>query len=618
MTGFGGGDAFLVTGAALGVAEVAFDGRTLTLGGAAVDLGPDMPNGRFTLTQTAGGTEARFERIDPIAEVRSITIGTTPITLTLGHSFAHPVAFALPTSLNGGDAVTVRIMSVVGDQITLKLQEPNKADGIHAAEDVTLFVVEAGTHTLADGTVLEAGTVETNKMVARGFESVAFADAFDSGPAVMTQVQTNNGTDYVVTRQTGADATGFRVTMQEEEGNDFHAVETVGWFAIETGAGSWSGLDFAAGSITRAVNGNGASDSFDAAFETAPNLIASISSLVGRDTVVARTTALTADGFTAIAQEDTSFDAETTHGRESLDWLAIEGDGLLFGGSGVTVAPATVGDVIAETGRISVNHLGAQVTLEHAFAHPVVIATVTTTHGAQEVIARISNVTATGFFVALQEPGYLDGTHAVEDVSFMVVEAGTWKLADGTILSAGLGDLATLAADGFDAVSFEAAFSADPTVLAQVQTVNGADFVKLRLDGVDAAGFDVALEQAEGADGAHGSETFGWVAIERGAGVWTGADDAFVFEAGVTGADSDGAALAFAADFAAAPVMLGGIASYVDADAAELRMADLTDFGAMFRVEEDKAFDIETTHAMEDIAWIAIGGEGLLTGLALG
>jgi hypothetical protein len=433
-------------------------------------------------------------------------------------------------------------------------------------------------------------------------------------------VQTYFGRDYVVTRQTGADAAGFKVSMQEEEGNDFHAAENIGWLAIEAGSGAWSGMAYEVGSLTRAVNGVPSAGAFATDFSGAPNLLASLSTYLGRDQVSPRTVSIDANGFTAIAQEDTSFDAETNHGRESLDWLAIEGEGLLYAGSDVKVIPSFGGgEVIAEAGWISVNHTGATVSLAHAFANPVVIATVTSMHGAQEVIARISDVTADSFFVQLQEPDYLDGFHAWENVSFLVVEAGNWTLADGSVLRAGTTQMADLAANGFVPIAFDAAFSADPSVLAQVQTKNDAAFVKARIDARGPDGFGLALEEEQAAtDGVHGSETVGWIALERGSGIWAGEMDAFVFEAGSTAAGGPGfAATSFDAEFAATPVLLGAIASYADADPAQLRANGLSAFGVSFKVEEDRGADWENAHGTEAIDWIAIGADGLLTGNAL-
>ena len=47
---------------------------------------------------------------------------------------------------------------------------------------------------------------------------------------------------------------------------------------------------------------------------------------------------------------------------------------------------------------------------------------------------------------------------AASDGDEIVVEAGTWQLADGTILQAGLEDIGTTARAGYASVAFDAAF----------------------------------------------------------------------------------------------------------------------------------------------------------------
>ena len=76
-------------------------------------------------------------------------------------------------------------------------------------------------------------------------------------------------------------------------------------------------------------------------------------------------------------------------------------------------------------------------TLERSYDNPVVIAHVATENGAQPVNVRVSGVNGAELTLQLQEPNHLDGAHVRETVNYMVVEAGTWVLPDGTLLEAG-------------------------------------------------------------------------------------------------------------------------------------------------------------------------------------
>ena len=112
--------------------------------------------------------------------------------------------FAKSTSENGSDPITVRITDVQADEFSMRLQEPGTGygGGAHGNEDVSWLVVEAGTWELSDGTRFEAGLLNSSLLSSAGFESITFSDSllFEDTPAVLSQVQSSNGTDWVVTR----------------------------------------------------------------------------------------------------------------------------------------------------------------------------------------------------------------------------------------------------------------------------------------------------------------------------------------------------------------------------------------------------------------------------------
>jgi hypothetical protein len=273
--------------------------------------------------------------------------------------------------------------------------------------------------------------------------------------------------------------------------------------------------------------------------------------------------------------------------------------------------------VIAQAGRVDVGSAPVTVPLSHAFDAPVVLATTTTVNGPQSVAVRVADLTDQGLTLALQEPAHLDGFHPAEEVSFLVVEAGTWRLADGTVIEAGTVEISALGAPGLGAVSFEASFDVAPVLLSQVQEQDDAAFLDTRQKDVTAAGalLTIEAEQAQNG-GAVGPQAVGWVAIEPGAGVWATPSGGLGFDAGLsgTGIGHEGGALAFDAAFTAPPVLLAGIASYAGRDPAVLRVDALDRAGAQVRVQEDTSADAETWHVDEDIAFVGIAGAGLLLG----
>jgi serralysin len=108
-----------------------------------------------------------------------------------------------------------------------------------------------------------------------------------------------------------------------------HGQETVGWMAIEHGSGLWDGHAFEAGSTGDAVNHRSHTQSFDQDFDSAPQLLANIASYDGADPVTLRYEDLDSSQAVIRLQEDQSDDQEISHTSESVDFLALEGNGLL-------------------------------------------------------------------------------------------------------------------------------------------------------------------------------------------------------------------------------------------------------------------------------------------------
>jgi len=231
---------------------------------------------------------------------------------------------------NGPQPVNVRISDVSGNDLTLQLQEPNYLDGSHAGETVNYLVVEAGTWILPDGTLLEAGTLASDQLSSQGFESVTFDAAFDAAPAVLSQVQTFNGGDFVTTRQRDADADGVQLTMQEEEAlnGGGHTTETLGWVALEAGSGTAGDVSWLAGSTGGVTDAN-ASVGLGASMAGGANVIAALSSYAGPDPAWARGSGSTDAAFDVSVEEDTSADSETTHTAETVDYFAFDQAGVV-------------------------------------------------------------------------------------------------------------------------------------------------------------------------------------------------------------------------------------------------------------------------------------------------
>ena len=139
-------------------------------------------------------------------------------------------------------------------------------------------------------------------------------------------MQTFNGTDWVTTRTDNITGQSFAVAMQEEENlnGGAHATETIGWFAIDSGAANDGDTILEGGITGNSFDDNVSAGSFSASFTDTPALIAKLGSYIGADPAHLRTTEISSDGFKAFVAEEQSFDEELGHITESINFLAMD------------------------------------------------------------------------------------------------------------------------------------------------------------------------------------------------------------------------------------------------------------------------------------------------------
>jgi RHS repeat-associated protein len=284
----------------------------------------------------------------------------------------------------------------------------------------------------------------------------------------------------------------------------------------------------------------------------------------------------------------------------------------------LTHAQSTRGRLVGEVGHIddALTDAPQTVILSHSYENPVVFALPPSRDGTEETVVRVTSVQHDRFTLYAQEAPNRDGAHADESVSYIVLEAGSWTLEDGTRLEAGtLNTTATVGrfvSDSWAHVSLSPAFAAAPVVLSQVQTANDPHWVKTRQQNVAGSGFDVAMEEEESGSAPHGSETVGWLAVEPGQGSWSG----HTYEAAQTAEAVTHAwyQISFAQSFGQAPRFVAAMATYNGPDNGHLRYerTTLAASGVQVMVEEDTTQDTEMEHADEAVHYVALEGDGLL------
>ena len=544
-----------------------------------------------------------------IAEYGTIdNLNNAKQTIDLIDSYTNPVVFVQPPSYNDGDPALVRLDNINADSFDARIQEPNHLDGRHIEESASYFVFEAGSWQLEDGTLLEVGTTERSDLVRQGFDSVQFDSEFATSPVIMSQVQTYNGSDFVRTRQNNPTADGFLIGMEEEEANQNsgHVSEDLGWMAIEPGSGTWGNSTYYAGVTGNRINSNWDNIDFNSLFDSTPQLMAGISSYNGGDPAGLRYRNHDSNGIEIKVEEDTSLDTEVGHTNEIVDFLAVEGEGIL------SAVPTPIERVFGEVGTISnLNQNSQTIELENTYTNPVVFAMPLSYNGAAPAVARITDIQDDSFSVYAQEAEYEDGLHANENLSYIVLEAGTWELESGSILEVGTTDTDKVSTSGWDSIEYNGDFQQAPVVLSQVQTDNDSEFVRTRQRNKSIDGFQLTMEEEEAnRSSGHGEESIGWLAIEPG----SGSIDGFDYQAQTSAnIDHNFKMLDFTSVFEQTPNILASLSSINGPDPSGLRYRNLGVSGVEIKVEEDRSLDNEVLHVNESVDWLAIGGEGLLS-----
>ena len=275
---------------------------------------------------------------------------------------------------------------------------------------------------------------------------------------------------------------------------------------------------------------------------------------------------------------------------------------------------------IGEVGQIaSLTHVIQTIQLNRNYENPVVFAQSASTNGTQPVSVRVNNVQSDRFDIFLTEPSNENGVHGFgETVTYVVLEAGSHILGDGTRLEVGTVDTAAtvggLLPNQWEAVSFTTSFDATPVVLSQIQTKSafGANYLNTRHLQTSNSHVVLALEQEEATTTPHTSESIGYLAIDRGVGIWND----MAYDARTTaGIGGDFNRVNYSVPFATVPSLLASLTSYVGSDNAHLRYTNPSASGVQLKVGEDTTADTETAHFLETASYLAIGGQGLLTAL---
>ena len=282
-----------------------------------------------------------------IAEVGSIIGDHNWTTVNLNHSFTNPVVIAGAPSYNGSHQSVIRIQNVTANSFQVKIKEWECWDGWHTTETIPYMVVEAGVHTLPNGSLLMAGNIAA---VNQSWTTQAFPQSFPTNPVVFAQCITENDAEAVNTRidEGNTNANQIRVKLKEQDGaQGGHANEQVSWVAIQAGSDNGA-LKFEAANTARSYNHNFSSLSFGQSYGSNAIFIAEMGSEYGGDACAVRYRNLTATGAELLIEEEKCGDTELSHTTEIIHYMLFDQPGT------IEVIPTNTNNLNTEVSRPAV------------------------------------------------------------------------------------------------------------------------------------------------------------------------------------------------------------------------------------------------------------------------
>jgi hypothetical protein len=246
-----------------------------------------------------------------------------------------PAVIMKPVGPHGPHPCHVRLRNVTTDSFEYQIEEWNYLDGAHTQERFFYIAVEPGLYTLSGpATGIEAG----HRAVDTTAQDVSFLATYDREPVVLTQSQTHEGPDAIVTRTEVASGNSFTTQLEEEEGGDggdrekYHKTEQVGYVAFERPAsGTLDPLltDFEVGLTPNAVTDEFFDASFRQTYDQTPRVVADMQTVDGPDTAELRYKHLDKKGVKFRVEEEQSLDTETNHVSERVGYVVFGQDGLI-------------------------------------------------------------------------------------------------------------------------------------------------------------------------------------------------------------------------------------------------------------------------------------------------
>jgi hypothetical protein len=536
-----------------------------------------IPNGDSTPSNSSPVSSVSL----PI-QFDEIQIDNTWKHIDFGKSFIDPIVIANPPSLNGNDPAVVRIRNIDSNGFDIRIQEWNYLNETHALETVSYLVMERGSYTLENGARVEASRFSTDSV--NTFGQVNFSQNFGNVPVVVSSITSFNGPDAVAGRVQNVNIQGFEYTMQEQESfSDGHTTESISYIAWEPSASSIAGITYKIGKTENLVDHNLSTIKFDQTFSDIPVFLADMQTANGMDTANVRWQSLNVDAAEVKIDEEQSFDSEVNHTTEIVGYMAFEITSFL----------------VIQFDEIQIDNNWKRIDFDKSFVDPIVVANSPSLNGNDPAVVRIRNIDSNGFDIRIQEWNYLDETHALETVSYLVMERGSYTLADGTKVEAGRFD--TSKVDSFGSVNFNQIFQNVPIVITSIASFNGQDAVTGRLHNISTNGFEFCMQEEQLFSDGHTIETIAFIAWEPS----SGSIDGLTYEITKTGSvvNQNFHTIQFTKNFTRPPLFLADMQTADGIDTANVRWQNKNQGSVQIQIDEEQSVDSEIEHTNENVGY---------------
>ncbi len=502
-------------------------------------------------------------------------------SVSFDSSFQHvPVLVASVISENKTEAVTGRIRNIDPYGFDFCLQEQETTIYDHCDETIAYIAWEPSSGSL---NALSFEVETTGNIINSQFKYIPYKQDHLIIPSLIADMQTTNGGDTANLRWQNKDIDGFCVQVGEEaslDGEVGHVNENIGYILLsefnENNDSDGDGLLDIEEIDIYFTNPN-TKDSDNDGIDDGKEL-----NLWGVDW----SEDIDSDGLSNIMDPDSDGDG-FMDGYEILRGFD-PGDA------------ASVPNFLIEIGEAIINHNWQRVSFTTTFYDPVVVANPLSLNGADPATVRIRNLDSTGFEIRLQEWEYLDVGHLLEQVGYLVMERGDFRLPDGTRVSAGSFEKGGCS---FSSVFFNQPFGIAPIIVVGVTTFNESVAVTGRIQKINKNGFEYMLQEQELNFQDHGMETISYIAWEPSSGTFNGIN--YEINAINNLVTHNTYVKDFSNPFMSTPILLADMQTTNGGDTANLRLTNKDSYSFGILVDEEQSKDDEISHITESIGYMA-------------